>query len=129
MLVPVAGDETLSHMQKIRDMSYLVHITGWHTTKAEENDLFHEAFRNLNVRRKVTYIEEHPDLDRQTREAIESGKVIIGMTKENVQASLGKPEEVKPAIGTFANTERWSYYTRRMVVYFKDGILASYKKM
>ncbi len=127
MLVPVAGDETLTHMKKKREMGYLVYISGWDLSKSEKNTLYNEAYRVFEQQRKDQYLETHPGLDNETREAIRRGHVLVGMTQENVQASLGKPEEVKPAIGTFMKTERWYYFTKRKVLFFKDGHLASIK--
>ncbi len=127
MLVPVVADEQLSHMKKKKEMAYLVYISGWELSKSDKNTLYDEAYRVFEKQRKKNYLETHTDLDPKIREAIKAGRVVVGMTQESVQASLGKPEEVKPAIGTFMNTERWYYFTKRKVLFFKDGLLSSLK--
>jgi len=129
MLLPVADDASLTHMQKVRDMDYLVHITGWDLSKAERRTLYYRVDALLEARRKEAYLQEHPELDEQMRQAIRESHVFLGMSKEQVQASLGEPEEVRPPFGTFMNSERWSYYSKRMVIFFKDGQIISWKKL
>ena len=129
MLLPVSGDSSLSHMQKVRDMAYLVHITGWDLSKSERRTLFDRVDRLLEIQRKEAYLQAHPNLDDQMRKAIKKSSVFVGMSMDQVKASLGKPEEIRPPMGTFMNSERWSYYSKRMVVFFKDGQLISWKKL
>ena len=128
MLLPVAGDESLSHMQKKRDMTYLVYISGWDLSKEEKAVLFHRVYTLLDKQRKEAYLHTHPELDGRIREAIRKGVVVIGMSMSDVKASLGEPEEVRPPLGTLMNSERWSYYTRRITLYFKGDRLVSWKK-
>lgn len=128
ILIPVASDETLTHMKKKREMSYLIYISGWKkVSKSEKNNIYFEVYRAVEERRRMRYLKTHPDLDAEIREAISKGRALVGMSEESVKASLGKPEEVKPAIGTFMNTERWYYFTKRKVLFFKDGRVSSLK--
>lgn len=41
--------------------------------------------------RRVEYLKLHPDTTSDVREAIEAGKVIVGMTEEEAEASWGRP--------------------------------------
>ncbi len=127
MLIPVAGNPLLTHMRKNREMGYLVYISGWHLSKSEKNSLYTEVFRLLDQQRKEIYLKTHAHLGDQIRAAIKTGRLLVGMSQESVKASLGNPEEVKPAIGTFFNTERWTYYSKRKVLFFKKGVLSSFK--
>lgn len=127
ILIPVAGDTVMTHMQKNREMGYLVYISGWHLSTSEKNSLYTDVFRTLDRQRKKIYLKNHAHLGDQIREAIKAGGLLVGMSQESVKASLGDPEEINPAIGTFFNTERWTYYNKRKVLFFKKGVLASFK--
>ncbi|MFQ5543021.1 MAG: hypothetical protein ACE5FY_01565 [Nitrospiria bacterium] len=128
MLLPIAGNEAISHREKMRNMSTITHLSGWHLSKSEKRSLFDDVFRSLDVLRKENYIRTHQDLAPEILDAIRNSMVLIGMTKEDVTASLGKPEEIRPPMGTFLNTEKWVYYNQRKVLYFKDMRLVSLKK-
>lgn len=129
LLLPVAEDDSLSRLGKMREMGYLIYISGWHLSQSEKQKLFKIVHNTLDLGRKNRYLEAHLELDGATRMAITKGQARIGMSKESVRASLGKPEAIKPPAGTFMNTERWSYYSKRIELYFKDGILAALKHL
>ncbi|MFQ5596979.1 MAG: hypothetical protein ACE5GK_02910 [Nitrospiria bacterium] len=128
MLIPIAQDETLPHMKKIKDMSFVVYISGHRPSKAEKSDLFFDVFEIIEDRRVEAYLKEHPDLGKKKKDAIRKNRVFIGMSKKEVEASLGKPEEIRLPMGSFVTREKWSYYTKRMTIYFKDGLLTSLKQ-
>jgi hypothetical protein len=47
--------------------------------------------------------------DEQTREAITKHKVLIGMTAEQVRASLGAPDHINRSVRMNEVTEQWVY--------------------
>ncbi len=129
ILLIIAGDEGLSHMQKISDMDYVVHITGHSLSKRKRRSLYDTVFVKLEIRRRSAYLDKHPELDEKTKTAIEKSRIFVGMTKAQVEASLGKPEEVRPVVGSLSDKEKWFYYSKRMTIYFKENQLISIKKM
>lgn len=67
---------------------------------------------------RLRYLDLHPVEDEYIRKAIEKGKVVPGMTKEQVQSVWGEP--VLRGIG------RWEYRgMRNIYILFKDGIVTS----
>jgi len=129
ILLVIAGDESLSHSQKVSDMDYVVHISGHRLAKRARRALFDNVFMQLEVRRREAYIQNHPELDENTKEAIQKSRIFVGMTKEQVEASLGGPEEVRPVMGSVSDKEKWFYYSKRMTVFFEEDQLISIKKM
>lgn len=55
------------------------------------------------------YINKHPELSREIINSILTAKVGIGMTKEQVEASWGKPIRVSTNISTLGTVEMWFY--------------------
>ena len=55
---------------------------------------------SINVNKKDTeasrkeYLQNHPNIDIETKEAILEGPILVGMTKEQVVAMLGDPKKV-----------------------------------
>jgi len=59
-----------------------------------------------NINSKQKYIENHRGLSIEIKEAILEGKVIKGMTKDNVRASWGSPTEIEDFS---TNSNAWWY--------------------
>lgn len=73
--------------------------------------------------RRETYIAQSPHLDIKMKELILKGKVIVGMYKEDVLASLGKPRNKMQSATDFGLKEEWIYENQSC--YFENGILKS----
>jgi outer membrane protein assembly factor BamE (lipoprotein component of BamABCDE complex) len=58
---------------------------------------------------KQEYINKHPQLTEETKQAILNSKVYIGMTKEQVETSWGKPISISTTISSLGNVELWWY--------------------
>lgn len=79
----------------------------------------------LNGVERATTYKITPNSMQKPAQPLKMGKHGFGMSKENIKASLGNPEAVKPVMGTFMNTERWSYYSKRIELYFMDGLVSA----
>lgn len=54
---------------------------------------------------RMAYLQTHPDLDVEVAEAIRRGKVISGMSRENVEACWGSPSKVDKSESIGMNLE------------------------
>ena len=87
-------------------------------------------------RRRQWYVDNHPELSPQIRAAILNGKIILGMAKESVRASWGKPNWGNRSVHTFGVHEQWvydgqyggSYYRNTYYLNFEDDILTSWQE-
>jgi hypothetical protein len=71
------------------------------------------------------YVLAHPELDPRHCNLIENGIVGIGMSKEEVIASWGKPDRIERA-SKFGADEVWYYWDNWKFhprVYFRNGIV------
>jgi hypothetical protein len=70
---------------------------------------------------RENYVKAHPNLSQEAKEAILKGEAVIGMTEDDVKASCGTPNIVKPGAGEAKEIcDYWGY--KRYKVYFdKDG--------
>jgi len=74
---------------------------------------------------RETYVQNHPEIPADFRESILKGSIKPGMTKGQVKASLGLPDETKRA-NHKEYDELWLYYPNWNWVYrlyFKKDIL------
>ena len=60
------------------------------------------------------------------RELINAKKVQLGMTKEQVILSWGKPEDISRTVGSWGVHEQWCY-PNYVFLYFENGVLTSYQ--
>lgn len=56
---------------------------------------------------------------------ISKGQIWLGMTKEMVEDSWGKPSEVNRSVGSWGVKEQWVYYNSYL--YIRNGILTSWQ--
>lgn len=85
------------------------------------------------TRRRLAYLDEHPELDERTLTAIMQGKFFLGMTAEEVQASIGAPSHVNKTVFAWGISEQWEYGDllgggRVWLLYFDDGVLTSWQE-
>lgn len=76
--------------------------------------------------RRETYIEQSPHLDITMKDLILKGKVVEGMYKEDVFASLGKPQNRVQYTTDFGIKEEWIYSEN--ICYFENGVLKGISK-
>jgi len=90
------------------------------------------------VDRRQQYIKTHPNLEERTRDAIENGDILIGMTYEQVLASRGRPFNINKTTTAEMVYEQWVYYDSDLVilkpkigkyayVYFENGKVTSWQ--
>jgi len=60
------------------------------------------------------------------QEAVLQRKIILGMTKQQVELSWGKPERINRSVGTWGVNEQWVYEGQRYI-YFQNGKLTSWQ--
>ena len=88
--------------------------------------------------RRQTYVDSHPDLPVQIRRTILNGQLALGMTREEVIASYGFPNNVDKGDYIFDADEQWIYRIYktdqlnrnnrgRNYLYFKEGRLISWQ--
>ena len=90
--------------------------------------------------RVQTYLDSHPNLKPEIRQAIIDGDILIGMTTEQVVASIGKPVKINKTTDKDGVSEQWiyagkirlSYRDNRTVkeyayVYFRNGRVSSWQ--
>lgn len=78
--------------------------------------------------RRERYVDEHPWINEETREAILAGEIMIGMLRSQVIASWGHPDDINRSIGSWGRHEQWVYgQTTAVYLYFEDGILTSWQ--
>jgi len=85
----------------------------------------------IRENRRQTYINHHQSLSLEKKQAILNGKLLIGMTREEVLASWGRPRKSNISEGSWGVDEQWIYGRHRRnfsdvcYVYFRNGILTS----
>ena len=79
---------------------------------------------NVDQMRREWYCANHLKLllQPQIRNLILEGKVVMGMTAEQVRASLGEPREVNRTVHRYGTHEQW-VYGNRDYLYFENDIL------
>lgn len=58
---------------------------------------------------RQTYVDTHPHLNTEIKRAILDGRVIKGMTREDVKASWGEPNSINHSTSSKEWDESWSY--------------------
>jgi hypothetical protein len=79
--------------------------------------------------RRLAYVEANSNLDLRLKKAILSGKVIIGMSKEDVIAAIGEPDNSVDNNASWVGREQWVYTedaSHRGYYFFKYGRLNSW---
>lgn len=84
-------------------------------------------FAARNEQRRQSYTETHADLEHAVRYAIFNGRIITGMTQEQVTASWGRPQRVNKRAYSFGVYEQWIY--GGWYLNFRNGILTTHEMM
>lgn len=77
---------------------------------------------------RQAFVQNNPSMDIKTLDAIKAGRVLIGMTQDQVKASWGVPSDVNRTTSTYGVKEQWIYNignVDRNYLYFDDGILTT----
>ncbi len=80
-----------------------------------------EQFKKAQENRKIRLVEKYGSL---TGKTIIDSKISIGMTKEMVIDSWGKPSDINTTITEYGVHEQWVYGSGSYV-YFEDGIVTT----
>jgi len=82
--------------------------------------------RAEEARQKAALVVQYPDWPWPL---INAHRVQLGMTKEMVQTSLGRPNDITRSVGSRGVSEQWVYgsYPSTMYLYFKNEILTSWQ--
>lgn len=77
------------------------------------------------ARRRLEYIDSHPDLPEEIRQGILVGTIVKGMNKKEVILSLGKPTKKDIFNDAFGAMEVWTYgdciNQKCSMLYFNSG--------
>lgn len=79
-------------------------------TTTQSSNSTHCGNQCESVQRRQSYIIQNPHLSPNIKTAILKGRVLIGMTKEEVVAAIGRPDQ-KQDTSTWAAREHWIYHT------------------
>lgn len=110
-------------------------------------------YERAAVRQK--FFDQNPQVSPTVREAIENGRIMMGMTRDEVRASLGDPKDINRTVTRYGVTEQWVYerdvareglgglfmaalatpkygrasgrYVTRFYVYFEDGKVTAWQ--
>lgn len=85
-----------------------------------------------NQSRRQGYVKSRPELSAQTRQDILSGHIRVGMSEDQVRASLGSPTEVRARVLKKGLKVTWVYgkkgkYSKRAYVYFLEGEVTGWR--
>jgi len=83
-----------------------------------------EELKQDHVRR-TAYISTYITISDRVRDCIMAGKVFLGMTKQQCQASWGRPVDINESVGSWGVHEQWVY--GHQYLYFENGILTSWQ--
>ncbi len=72
------------------------------------------------------HVNRHPDLPEHVREAILDGEVTVGMTAEDVRASMGEPEIVTHGQDEQGSFELWQYPGGRLMI--ENGVVTGWER-
>lgn len=75
--------------------------------------------------RRVDFLRAHPDLDREVAAAITDGKIVFGMTADQVLASWGHPAKINITVTDAVSDEQWIY--GHTYVYLSNGKVTSWQ--
>jgi membrane protease subunit HflK len=83
-----------------------------------------QTAQNTPQARREFFLQKRPELPPDIAESIRQGRVIQGMTQEQVTASLGEPEQVTVLTNNPAGDERWDY--NQEFIFFKGSQVESW---
>jgi hypothetical protein len=120
-------------MKRLLSIVLLAVLTlGCHTTPSKKDEEKARAKQQQldETRRRLGYIEVHPDLPPAVKKAVSRGDVLPGMTESDVRASIGEPDQIDSNETEHGTHEVWYYKTGspgKERLYFDAGVLTSWE--
>ncbi len=95
--------------------------------REEEAKIRKETPGTLEYRQE--YVKNHQNLSKRIKNCILKGEIRLGMTKEQVEVSWGKPRDINKSVGSWGVHEQWIYrkFSHSTYLYFENGILTSWQ--
>jgi hypothetical protein len=105
------------HKEKLGSLSEKIYFLKLHTFKQREHYLWNKG--------KLSSLDLVPN---NAKQAIRDRSIILGMSKEAVVQSWGKPLKIEVAGNPRKENERWSFmeYGKIKVVYFERGYVSGW---
>lgn len=85
-------------------------VKDWTTEKI--HSYIHPPYRSTKEEKAILrreMVNRHPEWSEEVKESVLEGKVFIDMTKEQVLASWGKPDDINRTVTKFGTHEQWVY--------------------
>lgn len=104
---------------------FILNIFGCASTTTETFSMKNYNNPKPNKELRESYILEHPELTSRIRGLIRNGLIDVGMSKEEVLASWGKPDSKKET-SKYDADEMWYYWDNpkfHRYIYFKDDVV------
>ena len=73
---------------------------------------------NGTTQRRADAIAAHQEWSAEVKEAINTGHVLIGMTREQCTAAWGEPQHKNLSGGSWGSSEQWVYADGQAYLYF-----------
>jgi hypothetical protein len=85
-----------------------------------------------DTQRRAAYIAAKPELDKRLKLAITQGKLVPGMSQDDVRAVLGEPDDRVDTVAPWIGREQWIYRAETDLApsfyYFQFGRLQSWRR-
>ena len=98
--------------------------------EAKQREIAEQQRRQAEEHRRAEEYREQKHLAQfplRIRTAIQSKKIVLGMTEEQVLLSWGKPHDINKSVGSWGVHEQW-VYREEYYLYFENGILTSWQE-
>lgn len=123
--------DNLAVLSKVHLREIQVNALGYFTaTFSDGENEVTEHFtdtKDLETCLKEKYFISLPKWGNKVLTAIRNNKVLIGMTKEQIVASWGNPEDINRTVGRWVTHEQWVYGEGGPYLYIENGKLASFQ--
>jgi hypothetical protein len=85
------------------------------------------------------YLDEHPNISQQRRQAVAGGELVRGMTVEEFRLLWNEPDSINSTVGAWGKREQWVFergliphpgvkaYWGTYYLYFDNGVLDSWQ--
>jgi len=78
----------------------------------------------ISIIQRELVVRQHPEWSNNVKMLIRKGKVVIGMTNNQVLASLGEPNDINRTVTKYGVHEQWVYgYYDLKCVYLDDNVV------
>lgn len=86
-----------------------------------------EQTNNKTEKRAKSIHDASPDWEKEDCINIAEGKIWVGMSKEMVLKSRGRPSDINRTVGSWGIHEQWVYGILGPYLYLEDGVLTSWQ--